>query len=97
MTRRTVMATTHHSVDEAADFFKAELEKAVARGRFMAVVFTINDDGLVRVSRTTYDFPTARFDEVIGCLATSLAFEKTSVELLPSGPLPIADLGGRED
>jgi len=82
----TVESIKHESAVEARDHFFEKLEEATLTGRWMAVVWKI-EDGQIRVgSCTKHNFPDDDFHK-----ALELLKEHSPLKELPDTPLPSAD------
>jgi hypothetical protein len=84
------LVSKHGSVAEARKAFQDALDEVPFRGPFMAALFTIGADGLVNVFRTSFDFPTNRFDAASSTLIKDLREEVAGINQLPAEPLPLA-------
>jgi len=78
----------HVTVEEAVDSHLEKIEEAKKTKRLMAVVFFVDEGGILKMSRTTFGFPIQSFDESLKMLKINLDGEATPPE---PEPLPAAD------
>jgi len=79
----------HENLKEAMDTFRLAYAGAVQRGKWMAAVWSLSDDGKVLLDCTTWDFPKEKLEEAKGELEKFCASEVSNQ--LPGGPLPFAE------
>jgi Fe-S-cluster containining protein len=70
--RRGRKADPIAEIGDAIENSSRSLLEAAGAGRFMAAVWWVGKDGDLRYSRTSFDFPTARFGESIAMMQGDL-------------------------
>jgi len=85
------MALIRHATNEEAKQVHLDaVSRAVLRGKWMAMVWSIDGDGKIIGEHTTFSFPNVDFDNCIDILRRSCDERKTEVVEAEAPPLPLA-------
>jgi len=85
------MRVVHESRQDAVDAVVQKVKSAVQHERWMVALFTIDGDKPTELSRTTFSFPSNRFQDAVETLTKNLLEEVSSIRTtLPDDPLPMA-------
>jgi hypothetical protein len=85
--------TNHVDQSNAVAAVMQAMLRAKTAGKFMVTVWREEEDGKLHMERTTWQFPTARFNEALGLLNSSLNNELNPVP----PPLPLASFLSTKD
>ena len=99
---------THPNIAKAEKTAEQQLAEAVDHERFMVLALYVDENGVVKLKRTCWNFPHDMFGEVVAMIAKQLCGELYSLQapVAKYDPLPVADLkplgvasydGGEED
>lgn len=90
-TKKNPSPVQHSDAGEALEHFSEMAAKHFADERWICVAASISEDGTLKLSRTTYNFPSSMFLPLVVKLGDNLVEELFSQET-PPAELPLADL-----
>ena len=85
----------HESSDMAVMSFGSDLASAQSHSKWMAAAWSVLEDGTLKLSVTTWDFPTINMIDAVRMLEADLVRQKIDLDRPVHGPLQKADLRPR--
>jgi len=81
----------HETPESALSAVQRALQEAGEDGRWMAAIWSVQENRLRLLTRTTWQFPTGDVEEAVAQIRRSFAGEAQVLRVAPMEPLPVAE------